>query len=94
MNNKIQSKSELEDDLREEYDLSQLKNPVQGKYYQQYQQGHSVTIHHEDGTTTTEHFPAQSDVIILDPDVKKYFPNSESVNNALRHLLLAIPQNN
>jgi len=30
MNEKIQD--ELEDDLREEYDLSQLKNPVRGKY--------------------------------------------------------------
>jgi hypothetical protein len=93
MSEKIQSKSELEDDLRDEYDLSQLKNPVRGKYYQQYQQGYSVTIHHEDGTTTTEHFPKQNDVIILDPDVKKHFPDSESVNNALRHLLLAIPHN-
>ncbi len=91
MNKKIQSESELEDDLRKEYDLSQLKNPVRGKHYQQYQQGHSVTIHHEDGTITTEHFPKQNDVIILDSDLKKYFPDSESVNNALRHLLLAIP---
>jgi hypothetical protein len=82
MNDKIQCEYELEEDLRAEYDLSQLKNPVKGKYYQQYQQGHSVTIHHEDGTTTTEHFPSENDVIILDPDVKKYFPNSESVNNA------------
>ena len=65
MNEKIQD--ELEDDLREEYDLSQLKNPVRGKYYQQYREGHSVTIHHEDGTKTVEHFPAQNDVIILDP---------------------------
>jgi hypothetical protein len=53
MNEKIQD--ELEDDLREEYDLSQLKNPVRGKYYQQYREGHSVTIHHEDGTKTVEH---------------------------------------
>jgi hypothetical protein len=48
---------ELEDDLREEYDLTELKNPVRGKYYQQYRKGHSVTIHREDGTTTVEHFP-------------------------------------
>jgi hypothetical protein len=90
MNEKIQD--ELEDDLREEYDLSQLKNPVRGKYYQQYRKGHSVTIHHEDGTKTVEHFPARNDVIILDPDVKKYFPNSESVNSTLRSLIKLIPQ--
>ena len=90
MNEKIQN--ELEDDLREEYDLSQLKNPVRGKYYQQYREGHSVTIHHEDGTKTVEHFPAQNDVIILDSDVKKYFPNSASVNATLRSLIKLIPQ--
>ncbi|MBS9388853.1 MAG: hypothetical protein HEQ33_08150 [Dolichospermum sp. WA123] len=90
MNEKIQY--ELEDDLKEEYDLSQLKNPIRGKYSQRYQQGYSVTIHHEDGTTTVEHFPKQNDIIILDPDVKQYFPNSESVNSTLRSLIKLIPQ--
>lgn len=91
MKEKIQCENELEDDLREEYDLSQLKNPVRGKYYQQYQQGHSVTINHEDGTTTTEYFPKQENVVVLDPDVKKYFPNSEIVNSTLRSLIKLIP---
>ena len=72
--------------------VSQLKNPVRGKYYQQYREGNSVTIHHEDGAETIEHFPARNDVIILDPDVKKYFPNSESVNSTLRSLIKLIPQ--
>lgn len=90
MNN--ESQYELEDDLREEYDLTELKNPVQGKYYQQYRKGHSVTIHHEDGTTTVEHFPSQDDLIILAPDVKIYFPNSESVNSTLRSLIKLIPR--
>ncbi len=85
--------SNLEDDLREEYDLSKLKNPVRGKYSQQYQQGHSVTIHHEDETTTTETFEQENDnIIILDPDVKTYFPNSESVNSTLRSLIKLIPK--
>ena len=82
---------ELEDDLREEYDLTELKNPVRGKYYQQYRKGHSVTIHHEDGTTV-EHFPPQDDLIVLDPDVKIYFPDSESVNSTLRSLIKLIPR--
>lgn len=70
---------ELEDDLKEEYDLSHLKNPIWGKYFQRYQERYSVTIHHEDGTTTVEHFPKQNDIITLDPDVKQYFPNSEKL---------------
>ncbi|WP_201788428.1 hypothetical protein, partial [Trichormus sp. NMC-1] len=83
---------ELDDDLKEEYDLSQLKNPIQGKYYQQYQEGYSVTIHNEDGTTTVKNFPSQNDIIVLDPDVKQYFPDSESVNSTLRSLIKLIPQ--
>ena len=39
-----------------------------------------------------QHKIAQNDVIILDPDVKKYFPNSESVNATLRSLIKLIPQ--
>lgn len=92
MNKNTQYEHELEDDLREEYDLSQLKNPVRGKHYQQYQEGYSVTIHDEDGTSTTQHFPKQDNVIILDSDVKKYFPNSEIVNSTLRSLIKLIPQ--
>lgn len=56
--NKIQC--ELEYDLREEYDLTELKNPVRGKYYQQYQKGHSVTIYYEHDTTKREHFPPEN----------------------------------
>lgn len=91
MNKKIQD--ELNDDLREEYDLSQLKNSIKGKYYQQYQQGYKVNVHYEDGTTKVKHFEsAKTDnVIILDPDVKIYFPNSESVNSTLRSLIELIP---
>ncbi len=45
----------------------------------------------EDGTSTVEHFPPQDDLIVLDPDVKIYFPNSESVNSTLRSLIKLIP---
>ena len=85
--------SNLENNLREEYDLSKLKNPVRGKYSQQYQQGHSVTIHHDDRTTSTETFAPENDnLIVLDPDVKIYFPDSESVNSTLRSLIKLIPK--
>jgi len=32
MKDKNKTQCELEDDLREEYDLSELKNPLRGKY--------------------------------------------------------------
>jgi hypothetical protein len=44
-----------EDDLLPEYDFSK---GVRGKHHQAYRQGHSVTISHQDGSTTTQEFPA------------------------------------
>ncbi len=63
------------------------------KHDKQYQKGHTVTILHQDETKTTDEFKPekQDNVIILDPDVKKYFPNSESVNSTLRSLIKLIP---
>ena len=59
--------SELEDDLRPEYDLSQLKNRVRGKYAERYKKG--------------------TNLVLLAPDVAQAFPDSESVNEALRLLI-------
>jgi hypothetical protein len=46
-----------EDDMLPEYDFSK---GVRGKHHQAYRQGHSVTINHQDGTTTTQEFPPSS----------------------------------
>ena len=59
--------SEMEDDLRPEYDLSQLKNRVKGKYVERYKKG--------------------TNLVLLAPDVAQAFPDSESVNEALRLLM-------
>ena len=59
--------NEMEDDLRPEYDLSQLKNRVRGKYAEQYKKG--------------------TNLVLLAPDVAQAFPDSESVNEALRLLI-------
>ncbi len=52
------------------------------------QKGHTVRIHNEDGTVTVQHF---GPIIILDADVAAYFPDSESVNHALRTLIALVP---
>ncbi|HEY9640558.1 MAG TPA: hypothetical protein V6C57_08740 [Coleofasciculaceae cyanobacterium] len=49
--------AEPEDDMLPEYDLSQLGKGVRGKYAQALRQGYSVTVHHADGTSTTQHVP-------------------------------------
>jgi uncharacterized DUF497 family protein len=78
-------KKELDDgEMRKEYDFS---GGVRGKYYKAYRQGHTVRIGREDGSTSVQYFTQEDGAIMLDPDVKPYFPDSESVNKALRSLI-------
>lgn len=77
-----------EDDMLPEYDFSQ---GVRGKHFREYQQGYTVTITHPDGTQTVETAAPHPAVVILDPDVQRYFPDSAAVNHALRTLLEIIP---
>lgn len=59
-------KKRRSDDLRPEYDLSQLKGGVRGKYYKEAAAG--------------------TNLVLLEPDVAQTFPDSGSVNRALRLL--------
>lgn len=58
--------SENPDELREEYEFSQMK-AVRGKYAARYHEG--------------------TNLVLLAPDVAAAFPNSDTVNEALRRLL-------
>jgi len=71
-------------DMREEYDFS---GGVRGKHYKAYRNGHNVRIHKEDGTTSVQYFTQEDGAVMLDPDIKAHFPDSESVNKALRSLI-------
>ena len=77
-----------DDELLPEYDFSQ---GVRGKHFREYQQGYTVTITHPDGTRTVQQVTPDPAVIILDPDLRRYFPDSEAVNRTLRTLLDLIP---
>ncbi len=79
--------SEDNDDMRAEYDFASMSGGVRGKYCKAYRSGHTVRIHKNDGTTFARHFMPESDVVILESDVREYFPDSESVNHALRCLI-------
>ncbi|WP_446009679.1 hypothetical protein [Candidatus Electrothrix sp.] len=79
-------------DMLPEYDLSGKKG-VRGKYYRAYQEGHTVRIQQEDGSVATQYFTLEDGAVLLTPDVRKYFPDSESVNQALRGLISLIPNN-
>jgi hypothetical protein len=54
------------DDLRTEYDLSQLKGGVRGKYYRRARAG--------------------TNLVLVEPELAQVFPDTESVNRALRLL--------
>jgi hypothetical protein len=56
----------VDDDLRPEYDLSQLKGGVRGKYYRQATAG--------------------TNLVLIEPELANVFPDTESVNRALRLL--------
>ena len=70
--------------MREEYDFS---GGVRGKHFKAYREGHTVRIHKEDDTTSVRYFTQEDGAVMLDPDVKAHFPDSESVNKALRSLI-------
>jgi len=52
----------------------------------------TVTIYHEDGHTSTHQLAPTGNVVVLEPDVLRFFPNSAAVNRALRALIDLIPQ--
>jgi hypothetical protein len=78
-------------DMRSEYDFSTMKSGVRGKYYEAYRQGHKVVVHKEDGTDSVQYFKLEDGAVMLEPEVRKYFPNSDAVNMALRSLIEILP---
>lgn len=76
-----------------EYDFSGKKG-VRGKHVKAMREGYTVTVHKEDGTTLVQNFTLQENAVVLDPDVRVYFRDSESVNRALRSLISLFPEQN
>jgi hypothetical protein len=67
-----------------EYDF---RGATRGKAYRPLHEGYEVQIHKTDGTTVVQQFILQEGTVMLEPDVQAYFPDSESVNKALRTLM-------
>lgn len=77
------------EEMLPEYDF---RGGVRGKHYRAYRRGHTVTIHKSDGTTDVQHFKLEEGAVLLEPDVRQYFPDSEAVNKALRGLITLLPK--
>ena len=76
-------------DMRAEYDF---RGGVRGKHYRAMQAGYTITIHEADGTTVVKDVMPKEGAVILEPDVRAYFPDSESVNRTLRCLIPLLPK--
>ena len=83
------ARQQVNDEMRPEYDF---RGGVRGKHHQAYRRGHTVTIHKTDGSTVVQHFTLEDGAVMLEPDVRAYFPDSEAVNSALRCLIPSLPQ--
>jgi hypothetical protein len=79
---------QADNDMRAEYNFT---GGVRGKHCHAMQAGYTVTIHRADGTTVTKEVKPKVGAVVLEPDVRKYFPDSASVNTALRFLIQRIP---
>lgn len=71
--------------MRAEYDFSK---GVRGKHARALQYGHTTIVHKADGSTAAR----ETRPIILEPEVQAYFPDAESVNQALRGLIALVPE--
>lgn len=75
-----------DDDMLPEYDFSGRVG-VRGKYYQRLREGYTIKIERADGTQIVQQITRPEGSVMLDPDVRAYFPDAEAVNTALRTLI-------
>jgi hypothetical protein len=78
------NKKKTDDEMRQEYDFSKAER---GKFYRPLDKGYKVHIQQSDGTDIVNHFTLAEGTVLLAPDVREYFSDSQSVNDALRSLI-------
>lgn len=78
------TKKKQDDEMRAEYDFSKAER---GKFYRPLDKGYTVHVTKKDGTVEVNHYILAEGTVLLAPDVKEVFPDSESVNEALRLLI-------
>ena len=76
------------DTMQAEYDFT---GGIRGKHYQAMQAGYTITMNQPDGTKVVKEVKPREGGVVLAPDAREYFPDSESVNTALRSLIKLIP---
>lgn len=87
-NTDIQSRDDIHDDMLPSYDFSK---GVRGKHAKAMEQGYRVIIRRKDGSVEEYDYHLPDGAVMIDPDIRKYFPDTLSVNRALRGLIELIP---
>ena len=67
-------------------------NDMRGKHCRAMQAGYTITVHKADGTTVVKDVMPKRNAVLLEPDVQAHFPDSKSVNKALRCLIPLLPK--
>lgn len=80
MKKSVKKNSKKEPEMLPHYDFSEA---VVGKHYRKFREG--VNIKLLEGGKSVQ-------LIALDDDLQSIFPDSKSVNDALRHIIAAIPK--
>jgi len=70
--------------MRAEYDFSKA---VGGKFHRALDKGYTVQVTKKDGAVEIRQYELAEGMILLAPDVREYFSDSDSVNEALRSLI-------
>lgn len=70
--------------MRAEYDFAKAER---GKFYRPLDKGYEVHVRQKDGTEIVNHYTLAEGTVLLAPDVREYFSDSEAVNDALRSLI-------
>jgi hypothetical protein len=65
---------------------------IRGKHHAACKKGYTVKVHGEDGTTEIHKFVPERGAIVLDEDIRTYFPDAKAANTALRGLINLLPQ--
>ena len=81
---KTTKKKKKNGEMRAEYDFSKAER---GKFYRPLDKGYTVQVTKKDGTVEVKQYVLTEGAVLLAPDVAEYFPDSESVNEALRSLI-------
>jgi hypothetical protein len=75
----------VDKEMLTEYDFTGREG-VRGKYSKAYKAGHSVKIYDGSELISDKYFAA------IEPDVREYFPDSKTINTALRKVISLFPK--